>query len=64
MKLHLHPEGEKVVSTLGATMGLAIDSITLDSQDLRELLACDDGTMREWLQVIATRFVPAARIGK
>jgi len=63
MKLHLHPEGEKAVDALGPTMGLAVASITLDIKDVRKLLACNDSTVRAWLEVISTRFVHDARIG-
>ena len=56
MILHLN-DGTTRPSRIGApSMGLALTSVTLDFQDLRDLLEMKD--LETYLGILSTRFVP------
>jgi hypothetical protein len=58
MILHLN-DGTTRPSRIGApSMGLALTSVTLDFQDLRDLLEMKD--LETYLGILSTRFVPSS----
>lgn len=62
MILHLN-DGTTRPSRIGApSMGLALTSVTLDSQDLRDLMEMED--LKTYLGILRTRFVPTVQRGK
>ncbi len=58
MQLQLTDQSVKKLSVTGATMGLRVDTVTLDSKDVEQLLQAGPGHAYAWLQVISTRFAP------
>jgi hypothetical protein len=60
MKAVLSSGGTREIPVGSATMGLCVDSVVLDSEDLRKMLELEDEQLRFWLTALRTRFGPQA----
>jgi hypothetical protein len=58
MKAVLSNGDTREICISSPTMGLRVDSLVLNSSDLRKLLELNDGQLREWLSILTTRFGP------
>lgn len=58
MKAVLSNGDTREIRISSPTMGLRVDSLVLNSSDLRKLLELNDGQLREWLSILTTRFGP------
>lgn len=58
MQLQLTDRSVKNMSVTGATMGLRVDTVSLDSKDVEKLLALGPTHVYSWLQSLSTRFAP------
>lgn len=58
MQLQLADRSVKNMSVTGATLGLRIDTVSLDSKDVEKLLMLGPTNAYVWLQSLSTRFAP------
>ena len=58
MELHLTNDKSRTVQVGSPTYGYRVDRITLDFNDMRNLLGMKDGELREYLGILHTRFAP------
>jgi hypothetical protein len=58
MELQLSNGERRTVPAGGATYGYRVESITLNYNDIRNLLNMKDGDLRHYLGVLTTRFPP------
>lgn len=58
MQLQLIDQSVKKLRVTGATMGLRVNTVTLDSKDVEQLLMAGPSHAYAWLQAISTRFAP------
>ena len=59
MIFHLNNGTDRLVKVSAPTMGLAVTSITIDSNDLHQLMKMDD--LQTYLGILQTRFVPTQK---
>ena len=62
MRLHLNDGRNRSISVSCPTMGYAINGFTLGEEDMRELLSWDGDKLRDWLEIMATRFAPTTQM--
>jgi hypothetical protein len=58
MELQLSNGERRTIQAGGATYGYHVESITLNYNDIRNLLNMKDGELRHYLVVLTTRFPP------